>query len=236
VNDPAGEIQAPVTGLPPLDWDAFWAMADHRPPVGHDDALAWLGEQEPGSAKVICLDPPYSRSTPVRGKDDGPAGRVFGPFTFLHKILTASARLLRQDGVALLFGDAQLLPDLAYIASTCGLHYYTKFYWDRDKAGSGVMFRSCCDEIIVVARGVPDVLNRDAIPNIIHAPVTGKRPHPYFKPPEVYLHAFQRVLRPGDLVIDPFTGSASSRDAALELGARWAGIDIDPAYAGDAEQ
>jgi adenine-specific DNA-methyltransferase len=93
------------------------------------------------------------------------------------------------------------------------------------------MFRSCCDEILVVAKGIPDVVDRAAIPNIIRAPVSGKRSHPYFKPPEVYLHAFRRICRPDDLVADPFAGSASSRTAALELGCRWAGCDIDASYA-----
>jgi DNA (cytosine-5)-methyltransferase 1 len=220
---------------PPLDWEALYAMADHRPQVQHDDALSWLADQEPRSAKVIVFDPPYSRSTPVRGRDDGAAGRVYGPFSFLHKAITAAARLLRPDGVMLLFGDAQLLPDLAYIASTCGLHYYTKFYWDRGRPGSGTMFRSCCDEVIVVARGVPDVVDKSAVPNIIHVSAEGKRPHPYYKPPEVFAPAFRRICRPGDLVVDPFAGSASSRDAALELGCRWLGCDVDEQYAADAD-
>jgi DNA (cytosine-5)-methyltransferase 1 len=217
--------------VPPHDWQALFDAADHRPQVQHADALEWLGELEPESAKVIVFDPPYSRSTPVRGRDDGAAGRVYGPFSFLHKAMTAAARLLRQDGVMLIFGDAQLLPDLAYIASTCGLHYYTKYFWDRGRPGSGTMFRSCCDEVLVVARGVPDVVDRAAVPNIIHVSAEGRRPHPYFKPPEVFAHAFRRVCRPGDLVIDPFAGSASSRTAALELGCRWLGADIDPQYA-----
>jgi DNA (cytosine-5)-methyltransferase 1 len=229
-----GERRA-MDQVPPHDWQALFDMADHRPQVQHADALGWLAEQEPGSAKVIVFDPPYSRSTPVRGRDDGAAGRVHGPFSFLHKAMTAAARLLRPDGVMLIFGDAQLLPDLAYIASTCGLHYCSKFYWDRGRPGSGTMFRSCCDEVLVVARGVPDVVDRAAVPNIIHTEAGGKRPHPHYKPPEVFAHAFRRVCRPGDLVLDPFAGSASSRDAALELGCQWRGCDIDPAYAADAD-
>jgi DNA (cytosine-5)-methyltransferase 1 len=221
--------------VPPHDWQALFDMADHRPQVQHADALEWLAELEPASAKCIVFDPPYSRSTPVRGRDDGAAGRVFGPFSFLHKAMTAAARLLRPNGVMLIFGDAQLLPDLTYVASTCRLHYYTKFYWDRGRPGSGTMFRSCCDEVIVVARGVPDVVDKSAVPNIIHVSAEGRRPHPYHKPAEVFAHAFRRVCRPGDLVIDPFAGSASSRDAALGLGCRWLGIDVDPAWATDAD-
>ena len=216
---------------PPIDWPALAAKADYRPQVRHDDALSWLAEQEPGSAKCIVFDPPYSRSTPVRSRDDGAAGRVFGPFSFLHKAMTGAARLLRPDGVMLLFGDAQLLPDLAYFASLCGLHYYSKFFWDRGRPGSGTMFRSSCDEVVVVAKGIPDVIDRAAVPNIIRTEAGGRRPHPYYKPPEVYAHAFRRVCRRADLVVDPFCGSASSRDAALELGCRWLGADIDPQYA-----
>ena len=131
----------------------------------------------------------------------------------------------------LLFGDAQLLPDLTYIASTCGLHYYSKYFWDRGRPGSGTMFRSCCDEVLVVAKGTPDVVDRAAAPNIIHTSANGKRPHAYYKPPGVYMHAFRRICRPGDLIVDPFAGSASSREAALELGCQWLGCDVDGAFA-----
>ena len=58
------------------------------------DALQWLASQEPGSARVVCFDPPYSRSTPMRGREDGAAGSVYEPFGFLHQALELSARAL----------------------------------------------------------------------------------------------------------------------------------------------
>ena len=56
------------------------------------------------------------------------------------------------------------------------------------------------------------------------------RPHPYSKPPAVSEYVLTRVCRQGDLVLDPFAGSGSSRTAAqnLGLGLRWKGCDIDP--------
>jgi hypothetical protein len=59
------------------------------------------------------------------------------------------------------------------------------------------------------------------------------RPHPYSKPPTVSEYVLARVYRQGDLALDPFAGSGSSRTAAenLGLGLRRKGCDIDPEYA-----
>jgi tRNA G10 N-methylase Trm11 len=46
------------------------------------------------------------------------------------------------------------------------------------------------------------------------------------------MHILARACRPSDLVLDPFAGSGSSRDAAARLGLAWRGCDIDPQFAG----
>ena len=35
------------------------------------DAREWLARQEPGSASACVFDPPYSRNTPMRNREDG---------------------------------------------------------------------------------------------------------------------------------------------------------------------
>ena len=67
------------------------------------------------------------------------------------------------------------------------------------------------------------------IPAVVEADYERPRLHHYSKPPEVYEH----ILRRGDTVLDPFAGSGSSRTACgnLDMGLRWSGCDIDPAYA-----
>jgi tRNA G10 N-methylase Trm11 len=44
-------------------------------------------------------------------------------------------------------------------------------------------------------------------------------------------HILARACRPGDLVLDPFAGSGTSRDAAVKLGLAWRGCAIDPQFA-----
>lgn len=206
------------------------------------DALTWLAAREPDSARLIVYDPPYAVGTPVRGREDGAAGSVFAPFGFLHRTLGLVTRVLTPGGIVMMFADWRRMPDLNYIASMVGLRPTTQIAWVRRRPGTGGLLRASWDPIQLAARGVPDAIDRAAVRNVIEtddvvtADYQTRRTHPYGKPPEVFRHVFRRVCRPGDLVLDPFAGSAASRDVAAELECRWAGCDIDPAYAksGDA--
>ncbi len=54
--------------------------------------------------------------------------------------------------------------------------------------------------------------------------------HPTQKPVKVLSHLIKLATKPGDLVLDPFMGVGSTGVAALQLGRRFTGIEIDPAY------
>ena len=196
-----------------------------------NDALLWLPTIEDGSVRAAIFDPPYAVGTPVRGREDGAAGSVFGPLSFMARTLREVARTLMPGGVVLVFADWRRMPDLAYVCSTVGLRPATQVAWVRNRPGTGGLLRSAWDPILVAARGVPDAIDRAAIKNVVVADYETKRSHPYGKPPAVYEHILSRVVRAGDLVIDPFAGSQSSRIAAEGLGAVWRGCDIDPTYA-----
>lgn len=201
------------------------------PKIEHADALMWLAALEPDCATAAVYDPPYAVGTPVRGKEDGAAGSVFGPLSFMAKTLELTARALRPGGICMIFADWRRMPDLGYVASTVGLRPATTVAWVRTRPGTGGLFRASWDPILIVSRGVPDSIDRAAIRNVVEANYPTKRRHPYEKPPEVYAHVLRRICRPDDLVIDPFAGSGSSRVAALDLGLNWRGCDIDPTFA-----
>lgn len=197
----------------------------------HADALDWLASKPAGCATVVVFDPPYAVGTPVRGKEDGAAGSVFGPLSFLSRTLSETARTLRPGGVAVIFADWRRMADLAYIATTVGLRASTCLAWTRKRPGTGGLFRSAWDPILIVSRGVPDALDRAAIRNVVEADYPTKRRHPYEKPAEVFRHILPRIAQQGELVLDPFAGSGVSGQVAAELGLRWEGCDIDPMFA-----
>lgn len=54
--------------------------------------------------------------------------------------------------------------------------------------------------------------------------------HPAQKPVKVLSHLIQLASNPGDVVFDPFMGVGSTGVAALQLGRRFVGIELDPLY------
>ena len=211
--------------------------------IEHADALDWLQRQEPGTASAVIYDPPYAVGTPVRGREDGAAGSVFAPFGFLYDSLTLTARALKPGGIVVMFSDWRRIHDLGRMASMTGLRPASCVAWVRNRPGTGGLFRASWDPILIAARGIPDAVDRAAIRNVVEtfdyvetgdvvvADYPARRSHPYGKPAKVYEHILARACRAGDLVLDPFAGSGSSRTASEELGLIWRGCDIDPQFA-----
>lgn len=210
------------------------AAASPSPRIEFADALEWLGVQPKGEATFVVFDPPYAVGSPVRGREDGAAGSVFGPLSFMSQTLRLSAAALRPGGVVAIFCDWRRMADLGYIASTVGLRPATCVAWTRRRPGTGGLFRSAWDPILIVSRGTPDSIDRAAIRNVIEADYPTKRGHPYEKPAAVFKHLFTRICREGEVVLDPFAGSGVTRRVALDLGLTWRGCDIDPDFAEEA--
>lgn len=57
-----------------------------------------------------------------------------------------------------------------------------------------------------------------------------KTPHPTQKPEELLRKLILAASKPGDIVIDPFSGSGTTVVVAEQLGRRWMGCDIDPKH------
>lgn len=197
------------------------------------DARDWLAAQERGKARAIIYDPPYSRFSPMRGREDGAAGSVAAPWKFMHQTMALCARAVMPKGVVMIFADWELLPDIAYIASISGLREHQHLAWCRSRPGGGGLFRDACDPVLIASRTPPDRVDKAAIKNWLVADYELPRRHPYSKPPEVIEYVLRRVCRRGDVILDPFSGSGSSRTACenLKLDLRWSGADIDAAYA-----
>lgn len=197
--------------------------------IDRDDAPQWLTGFK-GQAQVIVFDPPYrtASDSPVRGRIDGAGGQVFGVFGRTHAALVGSFEALVPGGVLVGFCRFKDLPDFGYIASAAGFRLSTAIAWTRSRPGVGGLFRSAWDPITLWCKGTPRAVGSKALRNVVEAnPPTGSaKIHPYQKPESLFDYIFQRIVAPGDLVLDPFAGSGSSRAPAQRVGARWRGCDI----------
>lgn len=190
----------------------------------HGDTLDVLPTIQ--AAGCVLLDPPYHMSpSTFRGKDDGAASASAAPIRLLNESLRETERLLPDGGSAFIFCDWRRGPDLTYLVTLAGLRVSTCLAWVRTRPGTGGMFRGAWDPIFVASKGTPTIIDRAAVPNVIHADHPSDREHPYEKPPQVWRHLLSRV--PPTTVVDPFAGSGGSAFVAVEQGHRWIGIEAD---------
>src|ERR1043165_5770846 len=111
---------------------------------------------------------------------------------------------------------------LIWAAREPGAKGYT-FNYEALKAGNeDVQVRS--DWTIPLCTGEERLKGRD-----------GKKVHPTQKPEALLARVILASSRPGDLVLDPFSGTGTTGAAAKRLGRAFIGIERDPAYAAAAE-
>jgi DNA modification methylase len=201
--------------------------ADDSVTLYHGDALAVLPTIT--SAGIVALDPPYSMvPNSFAGRDDGAAGSCGSPVMLLSEVLRHTRRVLPVGGVAGLVCDWRRLPDVTYLATLHGLRISTCIAWTRSVPGTGGLFRSAWDPMLVLSVGTPLAKDRAGVPNVVHANSPRSGVHPYEKPEAIWNHLFARF--DPTTVLDPFAGSGSSATAALASGHRWIGIESDEAY------
>ena len=196
----------------------------------HGDALTTLPVIPDSSAGLVILDPPYSfESISVRGRDDGAAGTSGSPTMLFHRSLIETRRILVDGGVAPILCQWRRLPDVSYLAALSGLRMSTCVAWVRNRIGTGGLFRSAWDPILVASKGAPTLRDRSAVPNVIRVESPSDKNHPYEKPPALW-SPFMARIPANRTIIDPFAGSGSSAIAAKAAGHRWIGIEVDERY------
>ncbi len=194
------------------------------------DALEILPALRSASFGAVLLDPPYAMApVSVAGKDDGAAGASGSPIGLLSETAKESQRLLRDGGIAAIISDWRRVPDVSYLLTLHGLRLTSCVAWTRTTVGTGGMFRSAWDPVLIASKGQPTILDKAGIPNVVMANPPRDRIHPYEKPPALWSHILRRI--PRTVVLDPFAGSLASAVAAVELGFEWVGIEVGERHA-----
>ena len=123
-----------------------------------------------------------------------------------------------------LFCDPETMFVAKPVGERVGFKFWKPLIWDKTKIGMGYHYRARYECILFFEKGKRKLIDL-GIPDIITVPRV-HRGYPAEKPPEVSdVLVYQSSLE-GDLVVDPFAGSASVGEAAIRRGRRFAGSDI----------
>jgi site-specific DNA-methyltransferase (adenine-specific) len=223
------------------------------------DCIEVMSTMEPGSVSLIFADPPYNIGIDYgHGKkaDQLPAGEYLD---WCRRWMTEAKRLLTPDGSMWVLIDPRWAGRFQCILEDAGLCYQDTIIWHETfgvhrerKFGKDhrSLFWFTADPKQYVFCPDREPSKRQTKYNDKRANPAGRVPSNVWEisrvcgtfkerlpefPTQLPLELLGRIVKTatatGDLVLDPFSGSATTGVACLELGRRYVGIEVNPEYA-----
>lgn len=200
------------------------------------DAVAWLRSLPTESVDLVVTDPAYESlekhravGTTTRLKHSKSSSNdwfsIF-PNSRFGELFDEVFRVLRRDTHFYLFCDAETMFVAKPEAERAGFRFWKPLVWDKRTIGMGYHYRARYEFILFFEKGKRR-LNDLGIADIFSVPRV-HRGYPAEKPPAVSEILIGQSTEPGQLVADPFMGSASVGVAALKLSRRFIGTDLNP--------
>ena len=197
------------------------------------DCLTVLANLPSDSVDLVVTDPPYlanfrDRLGRTLANDDKP-GAVVGAYSQLY-------RVLKPNTFCVTFYGYPRLHHFVRAWTEAGFDTVGHMVWPKSYASSARFVSVQHESAYVLAKGRP------AKPAIPPGSVqktwryTGNRVHPTEKSVDVLRPLIEAYSRPGDLVLDPFSGSGSTSIAAVMVGRRYLGIELESRYCEYARQ
>ena len=204
--------------------------------VSNQDAVGWLRERPAESVDLLITDPPYESlekhraiGTTTRLKHSKSSSNdwfAIFPNERFGELFAEAFRVLRRNTHFYLLCDAETMFVAKPAAEAAGFRFWKPLVWDKRSIGMGYHYRARYEFILFFEKGKRR-LNDLGIADVISVPrIRGG--YPAEKPPEVAEVLIGQSSQPGEVVIDPFMGSASVGVAALRLGRRFLGNDLNP--------
>ncbi len=212
--------------------------ADVTAVVHLGDAISVLRSMPEASVDAVITDPPYFLPAVHYSVRKGTI-RSFADLSmleyFFRDVFRELTRVLRPTGVMYVFCDGQSYP---VFYSLCFERFpkVRPLIWDKQVSINGYAWRHQHEIIMFAEReGAPKIPTGDGDVIVERAVPIGDREHLAQKPVSV-LRRLVRKTKPSGIVLDPFTGSASTGVAALLEGREFIGIEMSETYHALAEE
>lgn len=195
----------------------------------HGDSIQLMQAMPAHSVDLIVTDPPYL----VNYRDR--SGRSFkneNPDSpeWLEPAFAEMYRLLKDDSLCLSFYGYSMAHHFLHAFERAGFQVVGHVVWKKHYASGARYTRRTHEQAYLLAKGRPRLPNRP-IPDVLPwGKYTGNKLHPCQKPVSVFTPIIEAFSQPGDLILDPFAGSASTAMAAQELGRHYLAMELDWAY------
>jgi DNA modification methylase len=229
-----------------------------------EDAMNVMAEMEDGSVDLAVFDPPYPTisggSNEGGGGDwDRPGGlltpndgKIFAindidPDVYLPEVYRV---LADQSHCYMMCNLLGLRGGIMETVQRHGFQVHNLLSWVKNNVTPSRFYMKNLEYTLFLRKGPAFTINNRGSktgieiyphPLDFEAPldwdnVRSPKPHPTAKPVNLMRTYIENSSKVGDMVFDPFMGAGSTGVAALELGRRFIGVEMEPEYFDIAEQ
>lgn len=204
------------------------------------DAMKLLAQLE-GVADMLLTDPPYLLSS--GGNATQVMGGLFAHENYdnkgalmdvipWHDMGGPTLRACKENADAYVMANDKnvFAAHAAFIGA--GWKFHNLLTWDKGSPTRNRFYMKETEQILYLWKGRAKTINMPGSTQIFEAPRPkgDEKIHPTQKPVSLYEHYILNSSQPGDIVLDPFAGSASALVAAMRSGRRGLGIEKDPKH------
>jgi len=227
---PSEDLAAPVRG------GLFPEISIGPTTLIRGDALMVLRELE-GVADLVVTDPPYKLTS--GGKNSQVMSGKFANHRYdnsglLMKVVRwedMGGPILRackaQADAYVMTNDKNLhAAQTAFLGA--GWRFHNLLVWNKISPTRNRWFMKNLEYSIFLFKGRARTINMPGSTQLFTCPRPKDAIHPTQKPVELLAHYILNSSAPGDLVLDPFSGSGATLLAAMQTGRRALGIELDP--------
>ena len=178
------------------------------------------------SIDLVVTDPPYlcnyrDRSGRKIINDDNPQA-VFEVYKSLYRVLKPHSYCVSFYGWTAIAGFANAWQE-------AGFRIIGHIVWPKAYSSRTGYMRYAHESAFVLAKGYP-LKPDNPIPDVQPWAYTGNKAHPTQKAVSIITPLIESFSKPGDVVLDPFSGSGTTAIAAALTHRHYIGIEIEHSY------
>lgn len=202
------------------------------------DARLILEELE-GQADLVVTDPPYLLTS--GGKNSVSMAGIFSssvyanngrlmPVVRWEEIAGPILRACRGDAHTYVMCNDKHLGQAITAFTSAGWRLHNILAWNKGAPTRNRWYMKNLEFTVFLFRGKAKTICNPGSTQLFSCPRPADRWHRTQKPVELMAHYIGNSARPGQMVLDPFSGSGATLKAAMMTGRRAIGIEIDPDF------
>lgn len=191
---------------------------------------------------MVVTDPPYKTIT--GGDSNGanserPKGMLGGNRKlFKHQNLKISDwmsevfRVLKEGSHCYIFTNSLNLKEMLLESEKVGFKLHNLLVWEKNNCTPSQYYMKNCEYILFLRKGKAKWINDIGGSKTVHQfnNIIGNKIHPTEKPVDLIEFYIRNSSKEGDIVLDPFMGSASCALACINSNRQYIGYEIDEEY------